>query len=160
MEFRRMRLNKQGIPFEKYESMLRAEERAVLALNGDDGYPFACPVNFYYDKQGDRFVLHGAKSGYKVDAIKRSNKACLCIYEEGSRVPGARIKRVRSVIANGEMRFVADDAESMELARMLCSKWESGEDEVLEDHIKREFDDVLMMVLEIEHMTGKIVVEG
>ena len=43
----------------------------MLAVNGDDGYPFAIPVNYFYDQEQDKIYFHGAKSGHKVDALKK-----------------------------------------------------------------------------------------
>ena len=44
----------------------------TLAVNGDDGYPYAVPVNYVYD--GGKIYIHSAKYGYKIDAVKRDDK--------------------------------------------------------------------------------------
>ena len=46
----------------------------TLAVNGDDGYPYAVPVNYVYD--GGKIYIHSAKYGYKIDAVKRDDKVC------------------------------------------------------------------------------------
>ena len=33
------------------KAILLSEVRGVLAVNGDDGYPYALPMNFYYDEE-------------------------------------------------------------------------------------------------------------
>lgn len=52
----------------------------MLAVNGDDGYPFAIPVNYFYDQEQDKIYFHGAKSGHKVDALKKNDKVCFTVY--------------------------------------------------------------------------------
>ena len=56
------------------------EKRGILAVNGDDGYPFALPVNYFYDMENGRIYFHGAKAGHKVDSLKKSDKVCFTVY--------------------------------------------------------------------------------
>ena len=45
--FRPMRRPKNAIPDEQAKKLLREEKRGVIAMNGDDGYPFAIPVDYF-----------------------------------------------------------------------------------------------------------------
>ena len=47
--FRKMRRFKQQISEEKCVEILTREPRGVMAFAGDDGYPYAIPLNFVYD---------------------------------------------------------------------------------------------------------------
>ena len=31
------------------EALLQSNRRGVLAMNGDNGYPYAIPINYFYD---------------------------------------------------------------------------------------------------------------
>lgn len=31
------------------ETLLQSNRRGVLAMNGDNGYPYAIPINYFYD---------------------------------------------------------------------------------------------------------------
>ena len=75
--FRPMRRASRAIPEEAAKHLLQQSRRGVLAVNGDNGYPFAIPVNYYYDQEHDKIYFHGAKSGQKVDALKQNDKVCL-----------------------------------------------------------------------------------
>lgn len=44
--FREIRKKKNAITADAAESLLEKSRRGVLAVNGDDGYPYAIPVNF------------------------------------------------------------------------------------------------------------------
>ena len=64
----------------------------MLAVNGDDGYPFAFPINYRFDADANKIFFHGAKAGQKVDALRRSDKVCLTVmgsehYEQGEWAP-------------------------------------------------------------------------
>ena len=78
--FRPMRRASRAIPEEAAKHLLQQSRRGVLAVNGDNGYPFAIPVNYYYDQEHDKIYFHGAKSGQKVDALKQNDKVCFTVY--------------------------------------------------------------------------------
>ena len=46
--FRPMRRKTRAISDEAAKALLLNEKRGILAVNGDDGYPFARPVNYFY----------------------------------------------------------------------------------------------------------------
>ena len=49
--FRPMRRASRAIPEEAAKHLLQQSRRGVLAVNGDNGYPFAIPVNYCYDQE-------------------------------------------------------------------------------------------------------------
>lgn len=90
--FRPMRRTKRAISDEDAKRLLEQGRRAVLAVNGDDGYPFAFPINYRFDAAANKIFFHGAKAGQKVDALRRSDKVCLTVmgnehYEQGEWAP-------------------------------------------------------------------------
>lgn len=56
--FRPMRRASRAIPEEAAKHLLQQSRRGVLAVNGDNGYPFAIPVNYYYDQEHDRMIRY------------------------------------------------------------------------------------------------------
>lgn len=60
-QFRAMRRKSRELPIEYAKKLLFGERRGVLAVNGDDGYPFAIPVNYYYDLEMRRYIFMGRK---------------------------------------------------------------------------------------------------
>ena len=61
-------------------ALLQDSRRGVLAVNGDDGYPYAIPVNYYFDKENRKIYFHGARVGHKVDALRACDKICFTVY--------------------------------------------------------------------------------
>ena len=79
--FRPIRKKKNEISTEEALALLQDSRRGVLAVNGDNGYPYAIPVNYYFDKENKKIYFHGAKSGHKIDAIKNCDKVSFCVYD-------------------------------------------------------------------------------
>ena len=76
--FRPIRKKKNEISTDEALALLQDSRRGVLAVNGDDGYPYAIPVNYYFDKENRKIYFHGARVGHKVVSLfmdmKRSKK--------------------------------------------------------------------------------------
>ena len=65
--FREMRRKNQLLSNLQSISILEKCSSGVLAVSGDDNYPYAVPLSYvYYD---NKIFFHVAKSGYKLDAI-------------------------------------------------------------------------------------------
>ena len=52
-----MRRRKQALTPEDCAQLLREEKRGALAVTGDMGYPYAIPLNFYYDEDEKRAAV-------------------------------------------------------------------------------------------------------
>lgn len=78
--FREIRKKKNAITADAAESLLEKSRRGVFAVNGDDGYPYAIPVNYFYDRNEQKIYFHGARAGHKVDALRASDKVCFTVY--------------------------------------------------------------------------------
>ena len=63
MEFRKIRKKRNEIGIDAAKDLLARSRRGVLAVNGDDGYPYAIPINFLYDGERNQIIFHGAKAG-------------------------------------------------------------------------------------------------
>lgn len=63
--FRPLRRKKRAITDEEARELLATCKRGVFAVNGDDGYPYAIPVNYFFDAEHDKIYFHGAKAGHK-----------------------------------------------------------------------------------------------
>jgi len=49
--FRTIRKKKNEIDINAAEALLQCSRRGILAVNGDDGYPYAIPINYFYDRE-------------------------------------------------------------------------------------------------------------
>lgn len=121
--FRPMRRPKNAIPDEQAKKLLREEKRGVIAMNGDDGYPFAIPVDYFYDETAGKIYFHGAKSGYKVDALRRCDKVCFTVYGGETIREEAWAPYLRSVVVFGRCRLLEQSPETMALLKRFAMKY-------------------------------------
>lgn len=156
--FREMRRKKQLLPQEESVRILQSQTSGVLALLGDEGYPYAVPLSYVY--HDSKLYFHGAKSGHKIDAINGCEKASFCVIEKDSVVPEEYTTYFRSVIAFGKIRILQSDDEKRTAIELLAKKYHPTDSaENREREIEREFPPLCMMELSIEHLTGKEAIE-
>ena len=157
-EFRKMRRFKQQLTTEECNALLKQEDRGMLAVNGDDGYPYVIPMNFYFDEKNNSLYLHSARTGYKIDALKKSSKVCFCLHDQGYTNGGWWQKHFKSVVIFGRIEFIDDPEKSLEYIKKYDLKFETPEE--MESHVAREGHLAQMLGLKIEYMTGKRIIEG
>lgn len=157
-EFREMRRLKQKLSEEECIKLLITGRRGVLAVSGEDDYPYALPINFLYDEGNRKIYFHGAKAGHKIDALRRNNKVSFCVYDEGEYVEGDWAPYVKSVIIFGRIRLIEDPGETVERVRELGLKYYPAP-EAVEEEILKSAERVQMLELSIDHMSGKRVHE-
>ena len=77
--FREMRRKRQELPREEVLSILERATSGVLAVEGDEGYPYAVPMSFLYEE--GKLYFHSAAAGHKLDALQRNNRASFCVID-------------------------------------------------------------------------------
>lgn len=155
-EFRAMRRFKQQASDEACLRLLETAPRGVLAVHGDNGYPYAIPLNFVF--RGGRIWFHCAKDGHKLDAIRRDDKVCFTLLSEPVKNEGEWWNNVMSVVVFGRIREVTDQAEIDVILRALGEKYfPEGYD--IEHDMQKNGPRALVLELCIDHITGKYVKE-
>lgn len=154
--FRKMRRQKQELSEEECINILINEARGVLALLGDDDYPYSVPMSHVY--VDGKIYFHGAKTGHKKDAVEKHPKASYCVMDRGVKNEGEWWYTFKSVIVLGKIKTLTDNDEKIEKLRYLGNKFFPTEEDT-EKEIKRLFDKTEVFELTIEHMSGKTVVE-
>ena len=117
MGFREMRRKKQALSEEEAWKVLEKGTECVLALTGDDGYPYAVPVN--YACESGKLYFHGALAGHKFDALRACPKLSLCVVDRSDTVPEKLTTAYRSVIAFGTARILEDPDEILHACMVL-----------------------------------------
>ena len=156
--FREMRRKKQKLSKEECDRILYNGTSGVLALHGDNGYPYAVPVSYVYN--GEKLLFHSAKNGHKIDAILKNAAASFCVIDQDQIVPEEYTTYFRSIIAFGRIRILEDDTEKRSAIEKLAVKY--APDDTVENRdkaIEREWKPLCMMEMEIEHLTGKQAIE-
>lgn len=151
--FRKMRRIKQQLPEAEALEILKTGKTAVLAVLGDEGYPYTVPVNYVLADNG-KIYFHCARSGHKLDALRRCDKVSLCVVAQDDVIASALETHFRSVIAFGRARILADDAERFRAAEIFGLKY-CPDKAAVDREIRREWDALCVVEITIEHLTGK-----
>ena len=169
--FREMRRRKQQLSAGECAEILKRNTSGVLALEGDDGYPYAVPLSYAYvapaggkgsgaAAQLGALIFHCARTGHKIDAIKRNPKASFCVIDQDEVVPQAFTTYFRSVIAFGHVRIVEDADEKRAAIRTLSDKYSPEEtEESVSEEINRFWNTLCLLEFSIAHLTGKAAKE-
>ena len=155
--FRKMRRSRQQLRLSESRAILERNTCGVLALAGDGGYPYALPMSYAY-REG-KIYFHAARTGHKIDAIARCSKASFCVVDQDKIVPEKFTTHYRSAIAFGRIRVAEDPEEILTGLRALGEKYSPGRDTELEEEIGKELAAVAVLVLTVEHLTGKQAIE-
>ena len=149
--FRQMRRFKQQLPQEEAVEILKRGKTGILAVNGDDGYPYPVPVNYVY--ANGKIYFHGAKAGHKFDAMARDSKVSFCVIDRDDVVPEELTAYYKSVIAFGRVRSLEGE-ELIQAAYDLSIKYYDNPQAVRKE-IEGSLPRLACFEITIEHLTGK-----
>ena len=97
--------------------------------------------------------------GHKVDAVKRDGRCSFCVIDQDEIKPAEFTTHFRSVIAFGRIRILEDADEKMQALRLLGRRYSPGDEPGLQQEIDKSLDHVLLLRLDIEHLSGKQAIE-
>ena len=150
--FRDMRRKKQLLSKDESEEILRRGTSGVLALAGDEGFPYAVPLSYVYERE--KIYFHSAVTGHKVDAIAENEKVSFCVIGRDTVIPERLTTFYRSVIVFGRARILYDDEKARRAIGLLAEKYSPAHPDT-EREIEGAEHRFYMIELTIEHMTGK-----
>ena len=153
--FRKMRRKNCELLTETAEKILREGIFGVLSLSGDDGYCYGVPIN--YAVEDNKIYFHSAKSGHKLDAIKNNDKVSFCVVDSHEVVAEEFTSYFTSAIAFGRIKIL-DDGEVTEkhhALELLADKYCLNANAELREKELNRVNAVSILVLEVEHLTGK-----
>lgn len=156
--FRQMRRKKQALSPQECELILNKATSGVLALSGDDDYPYAVPLSYVYDN--GKIYFHCARSGHKIDAISRNEKASFCVIDQDLVIPEEYTTYFRSVIVFGKIRILTDEKEKRLAIEKLAERYAPNiETPERQKAIDKDYAPLCMLEFTIEHMSGKEAIE-
>lgn len=156
--FRPIRKMKNEIDVNVAQALLQNSRRGVLAVNGDDGYPYAIPVNYFYDTENQKIYFHGARAGHKVDALKACDKICFTVYGNEQIKEEAWAPFMQSVVVFGRCHLLEAGPKATALLKRFAMKYYPNE-QLADEEIEHAGKAVQMFEIEIEHLSGKEIQE-
>lgn len=152
--FREMRRFNQEIPREESIEVLKSRNSGVLAVCGDNGYPYTVPMSYVY--HDNKLFFHGATVGHKLDSIRRDDRVSFCVIDRDEVIPEKFATKYRSVVVFGRARIVEDNKEKRQVLEQINTKYAPGLEMKGSLEIKKDWDRVVVISVDIEHITGKV----
>jgi len=151
--FREMRRKNQALDALLCREILQKTENGVLALLGDEEYPYAVPLN--HVMMDGKLYFHCAVKGHKVDAIKRCSKASYCVVAEDEVDAQNLSTRFRSVIAFGQVRMVEEMQTKKRALQAIAERFAPDNMAAAMKEIDDSLSATGIIELTIEHLSGK-----
>lgn len=155
--FRQMRRKNQELSKEENIEILKRGKTGILAVIGDDDYPYAVPLNYIY--LDEKIYFHCAKTGHKIDAIQKNPKVSFCVVDKDEAVPEKYGTDYRSVVVFGRAEFLKEDEMMLFIQKFTKKYCPKNSDNDIQKEIDREFKLLCMVKINIEYMTGKQAID-
>lgn len=150
---RKMNHLERQLSAEETKTLLASGKDGVLAVNGDDGYPYAVPVNYVY--LDGAIYIHSSKRGYKVEAIQANPKVCFTAVLSNKINEPNTTTMFESVIATGNAVLLADDAEKTKVLEVIVQRLAPTNVQGGMAAIQRLLPAVAIIRIDVEQLTGK-----
>ncbi len=152
--FREMRRKDKGVSPEETLSILSSQTHGILAVDGDDDYPYAVPLSYVYDNGKIYFHCSNAE-GHKLASIGKNPKVSFCVVEKDDVKPSDFNTKFASAIAFGKVRTLTGGDEFRHAALLILEKYSPDYIESGKEYIKECTGKFLVIAMDIEHLTGK-----
>ena len=150
--WRPMRRSGQQLPHKETETILACGREGVLAVAAG-GWPYAVPVNYCW-KDG-KIIIHSAREGHKIDAVRENDKVSFCVVAEKTVIPEKYTTAYKSVIVFGRARLIEDPEAMTPFLDALAERFTGAPEEERQAYIRKYLACVAVIVIEPEHITGK-----
>lgn len=113
------------------ELFLNNQRWGVLSMAGNDGYPYAVPLNYLY--RNNRIYLHGALEGKKVDLLNNTQAVQFTVVKEyatipsyftGSKMACSASQFFKSVMIFGKAAIIKDIEEKMKVFSQMMKEFQ------------------------------------
>ena len=150
--FRKMRRKDKQLSEEQTIEILTAGEEGVLATVGEDGYPYAVPLNYIY--QDGAIYFHCALNGHKLENIRFNPRVSFCVTADTGIIAEEFSTRFRSVVVFGRAEEALDD-EKIKGLKALVHGLAADHVPAGEKYIRQALDKARVFKVNVEHMSGK-----
>ena len=157
--FRELVRKKKQLSLEACKYILRTERRGVISVIGDEGYPYASPMNHFYNDDDGCIYFHCGKLGHRIDALRACDKVSFCVYDSGRPSGIDWALDVCSVVVFGRMEIIDDASMIADISARLSRKFVQDEAYIAEE-IKNHGHLTYLLKLTPEHICGKLVHEA
>lgn len=151
--FREMRRKDKEKTYEDAVKIISECTNGVLSVIGDNGYPYGVPVSYVY--KDNKIYFHCASVGHKLDAIKAEPKVSFTVVGADNIAPEKFTTMYKSVICFGKAAIAESDEDKKAVLNIIREKYSGDFPVEGAAYIEKFWDKTTVVVIDIEHMTGK-----
>ncbi len=151
--FREIRRRNKALSESEAREILARAEHGVLATVGEEGWPYAVPLNHVL--AGDVLYAHCALEGHKLDNIAHEERVCYCAVASATVVPSMLSTLYESAVVFGRATLVTGADEKRIALKLLTERFCGRSEEQFEEHIHTQGPATAMIRIQIERITGK-----
>lgn len=148
-----MRRKEKAISADEIIEVLNNAEYGILSTISEDDTPYGTPLNFAYSNGAIYF--HCACEGHKLENIRHNDSVCFNVVDSVLLMPEDFNTQYRSVTVFGKISVVEDINEKKAGISAVAEKLSPDYIEEGKAYIERAFNDMHVLKLEPEYMTGK-----
>lgn len=150
----KMRRQDREIGEEEALELLGKGEYGILATVDAEGNPYGVPLSYAFEE--GKIFFHGTiDGGRKTDNILANDRVCFTVVGETCVLPEKFSTAYHSVIAEGTIRLLADDAEKKTGLMALVRKYSSAFAEKGSKYIDGSLKETAVYELTVESVSGK-----
>ena len=151
--FQEIRRRDRALTEAEAREILARAEHGVLATLGEDGWPYAVPLNHVL--VGDHLYMHCALKGHKLENIAHEERVSYCAVANATVVPSIFSTLYDSAIVFGRASLVEDAEEKRSALKLLAERFCENCGERFEDHMRQHGLSTAIIRIAIERITGK-----
>lgn len=153
MEYRPMRRKDRQLSQEEAWAILKENDYGVLAVTGDEGWPYAVPMNYFV--LDGALYLHCAREGHKLDAIARDDRVCFTVVAQHQVIPDHITTVYQSAVVFGTAALVEDDQERLALLAALIDALGEVSPAIKAKYIQNKQAKTALVKITPQHITAK-----
>ena len=153
MEHRPMRRKDRQLSLEEAWAILKETDYGILAVTGDEGWPYAVPMNYFV--LDGALYLHCAQEGHKLDAITKDNRVCFTVTAQHDLIPHQITTVYKSAVVFGRASLVEDQAERLALLAALIDTLGDVSPDIQAKYIQNKQAKTALVKITPQHITAK-----
>jgi hypothetical protein len=148
-----IRRQDRALPESEAYAILDEGGDGVLATWGEDGYPYAVPMNHVL--ADGVLYLHCAQTGHRLDNLAHCDKVSYCVVSAREVVPAQLSTNYRSAVVFGRAVRVEDPAEKRRGLLALLHRFAPEHLESGQKALEHNFAATAVLRIDIHRITGK-----
>lgn len=136
-------------------NLLKNCEYAILSMVNEEGRAYAIPISHVLDEEQRVVYFHCARSGYKIELLKRDPRVCLTGVGDTLLIPEKNTTEFESFVLNGRAEFVEEEEEKIHALRLIMEKFAASNLHNFEEALNRSLKVTGIIKIHIEEISGK-----